>query len=255
MSNRRVLITGASGYQACFIVDRLRERCDLTLFDRVPPDGARSGLPFVQGDVTCYDDVRRACEGQDAVVHLIALVRERAGQPEAAFADVMVKGTWHVAQACVEHGVKRLVNISSIVSIGPPREEAMPYAVDAAPRFGEGDFPYALAKHLGERVGDAYHQAHELEVVHLRPGVIAGGGLNAGPKAPDSPRDHWFLYVDPRDVAQAVEAALDSSVSHGRFNIVAGRADSAYDWQTAAEELGYRPQHNWPDIPQSGGSA
>ena len=254
MSTRRVLISGASGYQAGFVIDRLRPHCALTLFDRVPPAGERADLPFVQGDVTCYDDVRRACEGQDAAVHLIALVRERMGQPVAAFSDVMVKGTWHVAQACVEQSVKRLVNISSVVAIGSPRASDMPYAIDAPCRFAESDLSYGLAKHLSEEIGNAYHQAHGLDVFHLRPGVIDGDGLNPGPQAPEQPQEHWFLYVDPRDVAQAVEAALVSPLSHGCFNIVAGRADAAHDWQTAARQLGYEPQHNWPEIPRSGGT-
>ena len=251
MSIRRVLISGGSGYQAGFVIDRLRPNYDLTVFDRMPPPG-HADIPFVKGDVTCYDDVRRACEGQDAVVHLIALVRERMGQPAAAFADIMVKGTWHVAEACVEQGVKRLVNFSSVIATGPPGEPNTPRPVDAPCQFIESDLYYCLSKHFGEDIGNAYHRAHDLEVIHLRPGVIAGDGLNPGPQAPDSPRDYWFLYVDPRDVAQAVEAALTSSRSHGCFNIVAGRSDSAYDWQTAARELGYHPQHNWSDIPLAG---
>ena len=251
MNIRRLLISGASGYLSGFVIDRLRPQYDLTLFDRVAPRGVRDDLPFVQGDITRYDDALRACEGQDAAIHLIALVRERGGQPASAFADIMVKGTWHMAQACVEQGVKRLVNISSIVAIGSPRESETPHTSDAACRFAS-DLFYCLAKHLGEEIGSAYHQANGVDVFHLRPGVIAGDGLNPGPQTPDPPRSRWFCYVDPRDVAQAVEAALASSRSHGCYNIVAGRSDSAYDWQTAAREIGYDPQHNWPDIPTRG---
>lgn len=249
----RVLITGASGYLAGYVIKQLREQHDVTLFDRVPPSDDRADLPFFEGDVTQYEDVRRACEGQDAVVHLIALVRERMGQPPAAFADLMIKGTWHVAQACVEQGVKRLVNISSIIAIGPPSAADMPYAADAPCRFTENELFYGLAKHIGEEIGRAYHQAHGLDVLNLRPGVIDGDGMNLGPKAPDTPADHWFVYVDPRDVAQAVAGAIDCATTHGSFNIVAGRDDSAYDWQTAADHIGYAPQHNWPEIPRSGG--
>ncbi|MAE60768.1 MAG: hypothetical protein CMJ49_05355 [Planctomycetaceae bacterium] len=255
MNIHRVLVTGASGYLAGFVIDRLRHDHDLTLFDRVPPGEDRTDLRFVEGDVTSEDDVRRACADQDAVVHTIALVRERMGQPAAAFAEVMVKGTWHVAEACVEQEVKRLVNVSSIVAIGPPHEPDMPHDAHDGCRFTESDLHYCLAKHIGEDICDAYHQAHGLDVIHLRPGVIAGDGLNPGPSAPDAPRDHWFMYVDPRDVAQSVEAALAGSVSHGRFNIVAGRDDSAYEWRSAARELGYHPQHNWPNIPLSGGAS
>ena len=253
MSIGRVLISGGSGYQARFIIERLREKYELTILDRVKPGGGCSDLAFVEGDVTKYDDVRRACEGQDAVVHLIALVRERGGKTASDFADIMVKGTWHVAQACVEQGVKRLVNISSIIAIGMLNAEDMPYASDAPCKFAEGDFYYCLAKHLGEDIAKAYHQAHGLEVFNLRPGVIAGDGVNQGPQVPESPKDHWFIYVDPRDVAQGVEAALTSSAAQGCYNLVAGRADSGDEWQNAVGEIGYDPQHNWPEIPEKGG--
>ena len=70
-----VLITGAAGYQARFIVERLRGRHSLRLFDRAPGPG------ILQGDITSFNDVKAACAGQDAVVHLVALVRGRTGQP------------------------------------------------------------------------------------------------------------------------------------------------------------------------------
>lgn len=247
----KVLITGAGGYLAGFVIEQLRLTHDLTLTDRVEPRPAFKDLPFVRGDITAYPDVERACIGQEAVVHLVALVRERFDKPPGLFADVMVKGTWNVAEACVKLGVKRLVNISSIAACGRPLTPHQPYRVGDASRFGPGDLYYSLAKHLGEQIGTAYHQAHGLRVIHLRPGVIAGDGRNPGPQAPETPDGPWFVYVHPRDVAQAIRRALETQdVSYGCYNIVAGREDAAFDWRPANEELGYSPEHNWPEIPQ-----
>ncbi len=247
----KVLITGAAGYLSGFIVERLRSQYELTLTDRVEPRSDFEGLPFVPGDITSYTDVERACAGQEAVVHLVALVRERHDKPLGLFADVMVKGTWNVAEACAKQGVKRLVNISSIAACGSPLTRDQPYRVGAPSQFRQGDLYYALAKHLGEQIGHAYHQAHGLSVIHIRPGVIAGDGRNPGPQAPEKPAGPWFVYVDPRDVAQAVQRALETQdVRYGCYNIVAGRRDAAFDWTQASQELGYRPEHNWPEIPQ-----
>ncbi len=249
MSN--ILVTGAAGYLARSIIERLRPHHALTLFDRVAPQhDVAHGLSLVLGDVTCYDDVQRACAGQDAVVHTIALVRERFDKPQTLFADVMVKGAWNVAQACVDQRVARLINISSIVAIGWPQAADRPYRVGDPSTFRQGDLFYCLSKHLGEEIGMAYHQAHGLSVIHLRPGVIAGDGLNQGPRPPTNPSGPWFVYVDPRDVAQAVECALQSAIPYGRYNIVAGRSDSLFDWASARDELGYQPEHNWPEIPE-----
>jgi len=247
---KRVLVIGAAGYLGGHVVERLHDTYQLTLADRVAPDGKFSSLRFLPCDITRQEDVLQACEGQDAVVNLVALVRERHDKPPSAFADVMVKGAWHVAHACVQAGVKRLVSISSVIACGGMPRGTEPCPPSRLPCFGAGDLFYCLSKHLGEQIGLAYHQAHGLSVIHLRPGVIAGDGANAGPQAPAEINGPWFVYVDPRDVAQAVELAIGTeAVEYGCYNIVAGREDALFDWSSAAEDLGYRPRFNWPELP------
>src|SRR4028119_539447 len=143
-----VLLTGAAGVQASYIIHRLRAKYDLTLFDRAAPREEFSDLPFISGDITRLEDEKT--------------------------------------------------------------------------EFAEADLFYSLAKNLGEAIGNAYHQAHGLDVIHLRPGVIARDGANAEPQPTDAP--FWFIHVDPEDVAHAVEAALQSETRHGTFQIVAGRS-------------------------------
>ena len=252
MSIEKILITGASGYLAQFIIDRLHGEYQLTLTDLVEPDRAFADTTFIKADVTNAAEIEAVCAGQDAVVHLVALVRGRSDKPLSLFADVMVKGTWNVAEACVKQGVQKLVNISSISACPPAPSAKLPYEVDDDFQFGGGDLYYALAKYLGEQIGAAYHQAHGLDVIHVRPGVIAGDGQNPGPSAPDVVTDPWFVYVDPRDVAQCVARAIETQkVRYGSYNAVAGRADSRFSWKQAEDDLGYSPEHNWPEIPDS----
>ena len=247
---KNILITGANGYLAQFIIDRLRGEYALTLTDIVELDRAVSGATFIKADVTNPVEIEAACANQDAVVHLVALVRGRSDKPAPLFADVMVKGTWNVAEACVKQGIQKLVNISSISACPPAPGAKLPYEVDDDFQFGPGDLYYALAKYLGEQIGAAYHQAHGLNVIHVRPGVIDGDGQNPGPAAPEVVTDPWFVYVDPRDVAQCVARAIEAkTVRYGAYNAVAGRADSRFAWKQAAEDLGYSPEHNWPEIP------
>lgn len=246
----KILITGASGYLARFIIDQLHGRYELTLTDIVEPAHIPENTTFIKADVTNASEIAAACTDQDAVVHLVALVRGRSDKPASLFADVMVKGTWNVAEACVEQGVRRLVNISSISACHPAPSAKLPYEVNDDFQFGPGDLYYSLAKYLGEQIGAAYHQAHGLDVIHVRPGVIAGDGQNPGPAAPDVVTDPWFVYVDPRDVAQCVACAIEAeTVSYGAYNAVAGRTDSRFSWQQAADDLEYSPEHNWPEIP------
>ncbi len=246
----KILITGASGYLAQFVIDRLHDTYELTLTDIVEPDQVPKNTTFIKADVTNAAEIEAACAAQDAVVHLVALVRGRSDKPASLFADVMVKGTWNVAEACVRQGVRKLVNISSISTCPPAPGVKLPYTVGDDFQFGAGDLYYALAKYLGEQIGAAYHQAHGLDVIHVRPGVIAGDGQNPGPAAPDVVTDPWFVYVDPRDVAQCVARAIETeTVKYGAYNAVAGRTDSRFAWQQAQDDLGYSPEHNWPEIP------
>jgi len=251
MKVERVLITGAAGYLARFVIERLRPHYALTLTDLNRPQAPHDDLPFIQADISFYPEFEGVCANQDAVVHLVALVRERFGRPHSLFADVMVKGTWNIAEACIGHRVRRLVNISSIVACGWPADVQQAYRVGSPSGFRPSDLYYCLSKSLGEQIGLAYHQAHGLSVIHLRPGVIAGDGLNPDPQTPQGRRGPWFVYVDPRDVAQAVEGALQTDVPYGCYQIVAGRRDALFDWSAASRDLGYQPQHNWPEIPES----
>ena len=243
----KILITGAAGFLAKFVIDRLHKKHDLTLFDCVE---MKTEARFIHRDITNYEDVKRACEGQNAVIHLVALVRGREDKPHGTFADVMVKGTWNVAQACATSDVKKVINISSIAAAGAPDRRERCYSASDHCGFHAQDAFYAISKYLGEEVLKAYHEAHGLSVINLRPGVIAGDGANGEPTAPmgKSP-PFWFVYVHPEDVAQAVERAIDqNNVNYGTFCIVAGRSDSLFDWREAAETLGYAPEHNWEEI-------
>ena len=61
--------------------------------------------------------------------------------------------------------------------------------------------------------------------------------MNPDPTTLAEPLDHWFTYVDPRDVAHAVSQAQQAAIRYGTYNIVAGRADTMFDYSAAEEEL------------------
>ena len=52
MSIEKILITGASGYLAQFIIDQLHSEYQLTLTDLVEPDRAFANTTFIKADVT-----------------------------------------------------------------------------------------------------------------------------------------------------------------------------------------------------------
>ena len=68
----RVLVTGASGTLAPFVIRALWERHEVVLLSRRPPHAEFAALPWIQGDITVFDDCWRAVQGMDAIQHLAA---------------------------------------------------------------------------------------------------------------------------------------------------------------------------------------
>jgi uncharacterized protein YbjT (DUF2867 family) len=111
-----ILVTGGTGFVGPKIVHALRaeEKPVRALVRDRASSSARTlsawGCELVEGDATEPDSLRRAAEGADAVVHLIALI---AGRPEE-YERVMSKGTRDLIQAAKAAGVRRFVLMSAL---------------------------------------------------------------------------------------------------------------------------------------------
>jgi nucleoside-diphosphate-sugar epimerase len=246
----KVLVTGAAGYLGGALVRALEGEHELTLADMRLPADAGGDSRWIECDVTDLDSVRPLVAEHEAVVHTVALVRGRLDQPLTRYVDVMVKGTWNVAQACAEAGVERLVNISSVVASGWPTAIDRPItAADAFP-LGQLDLYYSLSKRIGELIANTYGETFpEVATVNLRPGVIAGDGANPDPTRDGTESAYWFAYVDVRDLAGSVRRCLAKTPApRGTYAIVAGRDDALFDWQSAASDFGYVSEHTWPEL-------
>jgi uncharacterized protein YbjT (DUF2867 family) len=155
----RVLVTGATGFVgprvANAIVDAGHE---VRVLERKPGAWRKAGIrcqEAVQGDMTDADSLRRAVEGREVVVHLVAI---RQGRPEQ-FQRVMIEGTRNLVAAGKAADVGRFVLMSAL---GTSEETK-----DLVPYFG--------AKWQQEQ--DV--QASGLEHVVFRPSFIFGreGGI------------------------------------------------------------------------------
>jgi uncharacterized protein YbjT (DUF2867 family) len=111
-----ILVTGGTGFIGPRIVHALRER-DQPVRALVRDPGGRSaatlaawGAELVQGDMTDRESLRRAVEGSEAVVHLVA-IRQGSGEQ---FRRVMEDGTRELVAAAKEAGVKRFVLMSAL---------------------------------------------------------------------------------------------------------------------------------------------
>ena len=109
-----ILVTGGSGFVGGHVVHALRAheravRClvrDPSKADRL----ASWGVELVPGDMTDADSLRRAVEGCDRVVHLVAIRQGR----EEQFERIMIAGTRDLLAAAKDAGVSRFVHMSAL---------------------------------------------------------------------------------------------------------------------------------------------
>jgi NADH dehydrogenase len=121
-----VLVTGATGFIGPHVAHALRAReMPVRALVRTPGRATRLtswGVEPATGDVTDPASLRAACEGVDAVVHLVAIIR---GRP-ADFERVMAQGTRNVVVAAQESGARRLV-LASALGLDERTKDAVPY--------------------------------------------------------------------------------------------------------------------------------
>jgi uncharacterized protein YbjT (DUF2867 family) len=108
----RILVTGATGFVGPSIVQRLVDDGH-TVRVLEHTAGSSAALPSqeaVEGSMTDAASLRAAADGQEAVVHLVAIL---TGRPEE-FRSVMEQGTRDLLEASREAGVRRFVLMSAL---------------------------------------------------------------------------------------------------------------------------------------------
>ena len=234
-----VLVTGATGFVGAHVVQALscrglRVRCLVRATSSL--DYLRGWEPeLVRGSVTSFDQVGRAVQEVDAVVHCAGLTR--AHRPEHLF-EVNEGGVRSVCEACLARnpGVRRIVHISSLAALGPSAPDR-PTDEDQERRPVSD---YGRSKLAGHRLAESY--MGRLPVTILIPPAVYGPmdrdflvvfklaryglALAIGPE----PRRLSLIHAD--DLARAVVACLESDRAAGRQYLVEDGA--AHTWEELA---------------------
>ena len=237
----RILITGGAGMVGCALVAALPHA------DVVATDLAQGALPenvrFRRMDVTGDDPDRViGTERPDVVVHLASVVTPPPGMSREKAHEVDVIGTRKVLDACIVHGVKRLVVTSSGAAYGYHPDNPLPLTEDA-PCRGNPEFAYADHKRQVEDMLAAARQGFpHLEQVVLRVGTVLGAGTDNQITAlfhrkrllairnSDSP----FVFTWTDDLARVVKRAATDGPA-GVYNVA---GDGWLSVDELAEALG-----------------
>lgn len=226
----RIVVTGAAGWVGRKFVARLADRDDVDLVatDVRATDVGNTVDGCLVLDVRDAGAVRDAIHGADVVVHLAAIVDPPSGMTRETQREIDVGGTHHVLDACLEHGVGRLVVTSSGAAYGYHPDHPRWIGEDMPLRAGEA-FAYAWHKRLVEELLARARRDHPaLEQVVLRVSSVLGDGLdNLITRLFDRRRlltirggDDRFVFVWDEDLARVLErAALGPGAVTGVFNV------------------------------------
>ncbi len=254
----RIGITGANGFIGNHLVRLVLETNHRPVAllqrgtDARPLADLEGRYDRVWGDVLDAASLDRFAGQCDVVVHLAGVNRYWAEDP-SVFVKVNVDGVRNVANACRRRGVRKLVHVSSCITLGASdapvaRNEDSPFNLAAL------DFVYAKTKKAGEEEMKRQAREHGLPVVIVNPASAIGemdyGPTPIGKPVADIARGLWPVYVaggacfiDVKDVARGIWLALEKGTI-GRQYLLAGENLTHREFMSLVSEAagGARPR-------------
>ena len=252
LAGSRCCITGGAGFVGSAIADQLIEAgaAEVRIIDNFVRGSwsnlawamEHSGVSVIEGDIRNLALVEGAIEGTDYVFHQAALRITRCVESPREAVEVLIDGTMNVLEACLKHGVRKVVAASSASVYGEP--SYLP--IDENHPFNNRTM-YGAGKIALEQMLRALYSTSSLNYVALRYFNVYGPRMDTtgvytevlvrwldaidANEPPlifgDGTQAMDFVYVD--DVARANLLAAQSEVTDEVFNIGTGVQTNLHD--------------------------
>lgn len=173
----KVLVTGAGGFIGSHLCEQLvmtgaRVKA-LVRYNSAESHGLLERLPreiyeqieVVSGDIRDQGATKRILAGSNVVFHLAALIGiPYSYHAPVSYVDTNVSGTLNVLQACLDHGVERVVHTSTSEVYGTalysPIDEKHPLQAQS---------PYSASKIAADKITESFVSSFGLPAVTIRP--------------------------------------------------------------------------------------
>ena len=227
----KVLITGASGRLARYVIRELVNKYELILTSRHQPSEEFAHLPWIQADLTYFEDCQRAVKGVNLVQHLGAQPEpsdhpqmrkdfEAKGIPFDATFKTNLLGSYYLLQASVEEGVQTLVMTGSNCVFGHGfRISQTPFPFkylpldENHPCYPEDS--YSFSKKAGEELLASYSRAYGIRTYLTRPAGIRTESQRRQIAAEASSTKSWdpwlWAWVGSEDLAKAHRLIMEAA--------------------------------------------
>lgn len=171
----RVYVTGADGYIGSHVVENLLGAGHSVLALAQHNSFGNAGwldsvsasdlLEIEWGDIRDPQQISRMCRDVDTVIHLAALITiPYSYVAPRSYLETNVFGTHNVLEAVRDHGIPRMVHISSSEVYGSA--QTVPIS-EAHPLVGQS--PYSASKIAADQLAYSYWSSFETPVVTVRP--------------------------------------------------------------------------------------
>jgi nucleoside-diphosphate-sugar epimerase len=189
-------------------------------------------------DVTNAAQVMAACEGMDAIINCTVIRHHMINSYR-----VNAMGAYHVMQAAVAHGIRRVVHTGPFQSgmQGPSGYNWDDTIVEDVPaRPGHYMNTYLHTKYLGQEICRVFAENHDLEVPTL---LFCDFADFVNRRANDAYVHPFTVTWD--DTGRAIRAALEAPTLPSPFEILHINADlphGVFPNSKAKRLLGWQPQ-------------
>jgi dihydroflavonol-4-reductase len=230
------LVTGANGHLGNNLVRQLIEQGYTVkagvrdTSNTAPFDGLDCELVYT--DILNKQAMEQALDGVDILFQAAAVFKHWAADPEKEIVEANIKGTETVIEAAATAGVKQVIYISSVASVG---HNGLPLAEDSW--NNDLSNPYYRSKILSEQRAHALAKQHGLWMAVVLPAAMVGPNchkltptmefvdLLLRNQLPFDPQ-FFFNFVDVRDVASGAISAVTNGANGERY-ILANVSSSA----------------------------